>query len=114
MEQQNIHTTCFYCNTRLQTDLDAYVILSIGGHSATDVANLSDRNEKFVEANRAKLCSCPLCKRREKIISEDVLWLSLNEVIDAIKDGKIISNNPEIELLFKMIEITLMNKMEIK
>lgn len=103
MSEKTINT-CFYCNTTMNIELDAFMVMSIGGRSGFKIQSMSNLDEKFIETIEAKLCSCPLCGKQERVVSEDIVWLSMREVLEAVRQGKILSNNPEIELIFKILE----------
>lgn len=103
-ENQKHGSSCFYCNHTMNTDLDAFVVVSVGGRSGGRVQDMNSMDEKFIETLEAKLCSCPQCGKRERIVSEDVVWLSMREMLTAVRQGRILSNNPEIELIFKILE----------
>mgnify|MGYP001224348712 CR=1 FL=1 len=108
--------TCFYCNTEMTVDLDGFMVESIGGYSAEkqeapgEEKDLSDKGE-LIEMVSAKLCSCPLCHRKERVIGEDPYWITLNKVKDLVVNEKIISTNPEIELLFKVLANRMKNNL---
>lgn len=106
--------TCFYCNTTLHIDLEAYKVISIGGKLGGASQNLENLKEKIVETFRAELCSCPRCHRKERLISEEIIWLSIEEVFTAIQEGRIISDNPEIEMIFKLFEFLAKGKFKLE
>jgi hypothetical protein len=97
---------CFKCNTEMRIDLDAFIVVGIGGKKDEENLKPNDLNSKNIESKRVRLTSCPFCKKQEKVIDEDVQWLSMAEILKLIPEGRLISNNPEIELLFKILVLS--------
>ena len=93
----------------MNTLLDAYLVKGLGGKKGEENKCEDDECNPPVETVEARICQCALCGKKERIVSEDVTWLSMDEAFQAVKEGKILSDNPEVELLFKMIE-TLLKK----
>ena len=63
---------------------------------------MSNLDEKFIETIEAAFTSLMW---EERVVSEDIVWLSMREVLEAVRQGKILSNNPEIELILKSLKV---------
>ncbi len=102
---------CFYCNTKLELELSAFKVISMGGKKGSMVKDFTNLKEKLVETLPTDLSFCPLCSKKERIEAEEILWLSLEEIFTALKEGKVISDNPEIELIFKFLQFLSTQKL---
>jgi hypothetical protein len=91
----------------MSIDLDAYMIISVGGRAGTELRDMENLDDKYIETVKAQLCTCAKCGKNERIVSEDVTWLSMNEVFDAIRQGRVLSDNPETLLILKVLEWVL-------
>lgn len=107
--KKDFNPTCFFCNTELRIDLDGIMITALGGYANEGEGKHEEKKteqsaDEMVEVVNAKLCTCPLCGRKERIIGEDPFWLKFTDMFAQIKQGKLVSTNPEIEFIFKLME----------
>ena len=90
---------CSECDVKLDVIKEGYKIVSIKNLIKFEEADLQ---EKVIECVGIQLCICPVCGKQANI-DEGEFWLSKLEVKEALKANKIFSENPELQVLFRLL-----------
>ncbi len=98
-QQSNVY--CQNCDIAMNVLKHGYKIVSIKQLIKFECTS-DDNDEKIIECQGVELCECPECDF-SGLVDLGENWLSKSELKTAIKEKRIFSDNPEINVIFRLL-----------
>lgn len=92
---------CQHCDLKMEVLKSGYKIMSIKNLIKFECTK-DDNKDELIECVAVDLSKCPECGDFG-LIDKGEKWLSKFELNNAIKEKKIFSDNPEINVIFRLL-----------
>jgi hypothetical protein len=89
------------CDIKMDVLKEGYKIVSIKDLIGFECTN-DENPDKLIECVMVALCTCPKCDYHG-LVDMGEAWLSKKEIKEAISKRIIFSDNPEINVLFRLL-----------
>lgn len=92
---------CATCDVKMDVLKEGFKLISIKDLIQFE-CTADENDEKIIEGVAVQLCTCPECDFHGLVDMGEV-WLSKKDLRDAIAEKKIFSDNPEINVIFRLL-----------